>query len=367
MRVNGSLFYLGDESGENIRRLTDARLNEWVDALTNSRQREIYERGEEVDFAYEVPGGGRFRINLCQQRGRARMVCRHIPDVIRTLEELSLPVAVTNLVSAKRGLLLFTGATGSGKSTTLAAVIDHIARTRSCHIVTIEDPIEFTFKDRRSIVTQREVGMDTHSFTRALKYALRQDPDVILVGEIRDEETIRMALTAAETGHLVLSTLHTNDATETINRILATLGGDEQQSARMQLAAVLVGVVSQRLVPRLDKKGRVAAVEILINNARVRDLILDPARTADIRRVLDESTDMGMQSFDKSLIELFLAGHISEKEALSQCSNPRDFKLRLQGVVGGNWGNKDVKNANIEALSDELIEIESPPTLKKKR
>jgi twitching motility protein PilT len=369
VRVNGNLFYLGDDSGENIVRLTDEQLDHWSNTLMNDRQLEAYSRGEEVDLGYEIPGGGRYRINLCQQRGRPRMVCRYIPDTIRGLDELNLPKAVTDLLAAKRGLILVTGATGSGKSTTLAAMIDHIARTRSCHIITIEDPIEFAFKDRRSIVTQREVGMDTASFSKALKYALRQDPDVILVGEMRDEETIHMALTAAETGHLVLSTLHTNDATETINRILASVQGDTQASTRMQLASVLVAVISQRLIPRLDKKGRVAAVEILVNNARVSDLILDPARTTEIRSVLDESTDIGMQSFDRSLMEHCRTKVISEEEAIAQCTNPRDFKLRLQGVTSGDWNNKGghASGTRINALSDEIIEIEEglgPPKKK---
>lgn len=326
----------------------------------SARQSEAYDRGEEVDLGFEVPGGGRFRINVCQQRGRPRLVCRYIPDTIRTIEELGLPSVVSTLLTTKRGLLLVTGATGSGKSTTLAAMIDHIARTRSCHIITIEDPIEFTFKDRKSIVTQREVGMDTVDFSRALKYALRQDPDVILVGEMRDSETIHMALAAAETGHLVVSTLHTNDSTETINRILASVDGDTQSAVRLQLASVLVGVVSQRLISKADKKGRVAAVEVLINNARVRDLILDPERTSDIRRVLEESTDMGMRSFDQSLIELCKSRQITEAEALAQCTNPRDFELRLKGVVSSDWSNRGggPGAAPPSDLSDQVIEIE---------
>lgn len=369
VRVNGNLFYLGDDSGENIVRLTDEQLDHWSNTLMNQRQLEAYSNGEEVDLGYEIPGGGRYRINLCQQRGRPRMVCRYIPDAIRGLDELNLPKAVTQLLNAKRGLILVTGATGSGKSTTLAAMIDHIARTRSCHIITIEDPIEFAFKDRRSIVTQREVGMDTASFSKALKYALRQDPDVILVGEMRDEETIHMALTAAETGHLVLSTLHTNDATETINRILASVQGDTQASTRMQLSSVLVAVISQRLIPRLDKKGRVAAVEILVNNTRVSDLILDPARTPEIRGVLDESTDIGMQSFDLSLMEHCKNNVISEEEALAQCTNPRDFKLRLQGVTSGDWNNKGGQAAasDIGSLSEQIIEIEEGLDRSKKK
>jgi twitching motility protein PilT len=357
VRVNGNLFYLGDDSGENIVRLNDEQLERWSTGLMTDRQLECYNRGEEVDLGYEISGGGRYRINLCQQRGRPRMVCRYIPDTIRGLDELNLPPAVTNLLANKRGLILVTGATGSGKSSTLAAMIDHIARTRSCHIITIEDPIEFAFKDRRSIVTQREVGMDTASFSKALKYALRQDPDVILVGEMRDEETVQMALTAAETGHLVLSTLHTNDATETINRILASVQSDAQSSTRMQLASVLVAVVSQRLIPRLDKMGRVAAVEILVNNTRVSDLILDPARTPEIRSVLDESTDIGMQSFDLSLMEHYKNKVISEEEALAQCSNPRDFKMRLQGVTSSDWNNKGGAPA-AKATGSDVIEIE---------
>ncbi len=370
VRVNGNLFYLGDESGENIQRLAEDQLETWAQILMNARQKDAYERGEEVDLGYEVQGAGRYRINLCQQRGRPRFVCRYIPEAIRSLDDLALPTAVATLLSAKRGLILVTGATGSGKSTTLAAMIDHIARTRSCHIITIEDPIEFTFKDRRSIVTQREVGMDTSSFTRALKYALRQDPDVILVGEMRDEETILMALQAAETGHLVLSTLHTNDATETINRVLASVSGDTQAAVRMQLASVLVGVVSQRLISKIDKKGRVAAVEILINNARVRDMIYDPDRTHDIRKAMDESADLGMQSFDTSLMELCKRGLISEQEALAQCSNPRDFKMRLSGVTGGDWNNKARSSSgehDIAMLSDQVIEIEGATTNRKAR
>jgi twitching motility protein PilT len=227
-------------------------------------------------------------------------------------------------------MILVTGATGSGKSTTLAAIIDYIARSRSCHIVTIEDPIEFVFKDRKSIVTQREVGMDTQNFVQALKYALRQDPDVLLVGEMRDEETIMMALNAAETGHLVLSTLHTVDAAETINRVLGSVSAGMQAAVRSQLGSVLVGVVSQRLLRRKDNKGRIAAVEILISNQRVKDMISDPARTTDLARVIEESNSVGMQTFDQSLMSLFQLGLISKEEAMNSCSNLRDLKAILK-------------------------------------
>ena len=240
----------------------------------------------------------------------------------------------------QRGLVLITGTTGSGKSTTLAAMIDYIARNRSCHIITIEDPIEFSFKDRKSIITQREVGLDTEGFTKAVKYALRQDPDVIFIGEMRDEETMRMALSAAETGHLVLSTLHTLDATETVNRILSSVGSQSQEQMRHQLAATLNGVVSQRLIRKKDGGGRIPAVEILVSNIRVKDMILDSSQTQDLPRAMEQGKHIGMQTFDQSLMDLYQKGLISEEEALHHCSNIQDFQLRLQGVVPGQWDGK---------------------------
>lgn len=337
----------------------------------NPSQLARYEAGEEVDLGYELSGAGRFRINVCQQRSNPRMVCRHIPDLIRSVKELMLPPTVEHkIATAQRGLILVTGATGSGKSTTLASLIDFIARNRSCHILTIEDPIEFVFRDRKSVVTQREVALDTRSFAHALKYALRQDPDVILVGEMRDEETVAMALNAAETGHLVLSTLHTVDATETINRVLGMVSEGMQQAVRAQLASVLVGIISQRLVKKGDGKSRVPAVEVLINNVRVKEMITDPARTPEISRVIEESNSSGMQSFDQSLMWLFEKKQITKEEALTHCTNVRDFQLRLSGIVGGgDWGNQeglkeevDRKTQVKEMLRDEAanssIEIE---------
>jgi len=357
VRVNGNLYYLGDQSPESIERLTHAQMSKWANALMNPRQKEKYDAGEEVDLGYELQGAGRFRINICQQRGRPRLVCRLISDHIHTIDELQLPKSIKELAGAKRGLILVTGATGSGKSTTLAAIIDYIARSRSCHIVTIEDPIEFVFKDRKSVITQREVGLDTKTFSSALKYALRQDPDVILVGEMRDEETIMMALNAAETGHLVLSTLHTVDATETINRILGSVNPGIQAAVRMQLAAVMVGVASQRLVRKADGKGRVAAMELLIANQRVRDGILDPLRTADLKRVIEESANSGMQTFDQSLMELFSKQLINKEEALNNCTNRRDFQMRLEGVVSGDWRSKQNDE---HSHSDQGMDIHSP-------
>ncbi len=337
----------------------------------NPTQLARYEAGEEVDLGYELSGAGRFRINVCQQRSNPRMVCRHIPDLIRSMKELMLPPMVeSKIATAQRGLILVTGATGSGKSTTLASLIDFIARTRSCHILTIEDPIEFVFRDRKSVVTQREVALDTRSFAHALKYALRQDPDVILVGEMRDEETVMMALNAAETGHLVLSTLHTVDATETINRVLGMVTEGMQQAVRSQLASVLIGIVSQRLVKKGDGKSRVPACEVLLNNVRVKEMISDPARTQELARVIEESNSFGMQSFDQSLMWLFEKKHITKEEALTHCTNVRDFQLRLSGIVGGgDWGNQegiidevDRKTQVKEMLNDDAannsIEIE---------
>lgn len=365
--MNGNLFYLGKDDPDNMRRMSSEELYEISYALMNPKQIEHYELGQEIDLGYELAGIGRFRINICQQRGKPRLVCRHIPEDIKSLEELRVPIAVEDLCQSQRGLILVTGATGSGKSTTLAAMIDHIARGRSCHIITIEDPIEFTFKDRKSIITQREVGLDTPNFSRALKYSLRQDPDVILVGEMRDEETILMALTAAETGHLVLSTLHTIDAAETINRILSSISPDTQNQARAQLASVLVGVVSQRLVRKMGGKGRIPAVEILINNQRVKEMITDPSRTTEIKRVIEESTGSGMQSFDQSLLEMVSKDMIDVNEALNHCSNVKDFMLHLEGVTSAGMEKiaqpspPKPQTSRLNVSHDE-IEIESMPT-----
>jgi twitching motility protein PilT len=280
-----------------------------------------------------VPGLGRFRVNVFQQRGTIGVVLRVIPFKIMSIEQLILPKVLEKIAAEQRGLILVTGTTGSGKSTTLAAMVDHINSNETCHIMTIEDPIEFLIRDKRSIVNQREVGVDTLSFAQALKSALRQDPDVILVGEMRDLETIETALTAAETGHLVLSTLHTLDATETITRIVSAFAPHQQKQVRLQLGSVLKGVVSQRLVPRADGKGRVAAVEVLVCNGRVREMIEDKERTKEITQAISQSfTTYGMQTFDQSLMMLFKQNIITYEEALRQSSNPDDFALRVSGI-----------------------------------
>ncbi len=353
-----------DTENQLIARLTSEELNELAYSIMTNRQASRYEQGEEIDLAYEVPEAGRFRINLCQQRLKPRMVCRYIPENIPSFEELGLPKVVEKLIAESyRGLILVTGATGSGKSTTLAAMIDFITKTRSCHIITIEDPIEFVFKDRKSIVTQREVGLDTFSFSKALKYALRQDPDVILVGEMRDEETIIMALNAAETGHLVLSTLHTMDATETVNRILGSVSAGVQEAIRAQLASTLIGVISQRLVRRKSGTGRIAAVEILLKNIRVRDMILDPARTKDLIRAIEESNLDGMQSFDQSLMDLYKKELISKEEAFNYCSNLREFQMKLEGIVSGVSSNEaEVKESRSDKIK-KIIESSNQPEI----
>jgi twitching motility protein PilT len=281
----------------------------------------------EVDFAYSIRGLARFRVNAFRQRGSVSIVCRAIPIQIKTVEELMLPPVISELADEERGIILLTGTTGSGKSTTLAAIIDHINTNMAKHIVTIEDPLEFLHPDKRSIVNQREVGDDTGSFKRALRRVLRQDPDVILIGEMRDEETVRTALSAAETGHLVLSTLHTVDAPETVNRIIDFFPQAEQQQARAMLAGTLKGVISQRLVPTPDGNGRVATCEILRMTGRVRDMIMNEDETGKLPEVVSEGAYYGMQTFDQALLAHVQAGRVSMEDALKAATQPHDFKL----------------------------------------
>jgi twitching motility protein PilT len=329
-RVDGSLVPLKD-----ARRLPPEEISRMGFGIMNDYQREKFKQTNEVDLAYGVPGLGRFRVNVFQQRGTIGVVLRVIPFKIQSIEQLMLPKVLEKMAGEQRGLILVTGTTGSGKSTTLAAMIDHINATETCHIMTIEDPIEFLIRDKRSIVNQREVGVDTMSFGQALKSALRQDPDVILVGEMRDLETIETALTAAETGHLVMSTLHTLDATETINRIISAFPPYQQKQVRLQLGSVLRGVVSQRLVPRSDAKGRVPAIEVLLCTTRVREMIEDKDRTKEITDAISQgNVSYGMQTFDQSLMGLLKAGLVSYEEALRQATNPDDFALRVSGISG---------------------------------
>ena len=333
-RVDGALVPL--KNGE---RIPPDELQKMAHSIMNDTQRARFDETRETDLAYGIAGLGRFRVNVFQQRGTVGIVFRVIPFGVKSIEHLHLPKIIESIAMEQRGLVLVTGTTGSGKSTTLAGMIDYINSNRTCHIMTIEDPIEFLIRDRRSIVNQREIGVDTQSFANALRAALRQDPDVILVGEMRDFETIETALTAAETGHLVMSTLHTLDATETINRIISVFPPYQQKQVRLQLAAILKAVISQRLVPRADGKGRVPALEVLISTARVRECIADKDRTKELHDAIAKGfTTYGMQTFDQSLMHLVKQELVTYEEALKHVSNPDDFALRFRGIASASDG-----------------------------
>jgi twitching motility protein PilT len=291
-----------------------------------TKLQEFNEEGE-VDFAYSIPGLARFRCNAFRQRGSVSVVVRAIPVSIKSIGELSLPPVIRELAEEERGIVLLTGTTGSGKSTTLAAMIDHINSTRRRHIVTVEDPLEFLHEDKKSIINQREVGMDTGSFKRALRRVLRQDPDVILIGEMRDEETVHAALSAAETGHLVFSTVHTVDAAETVNRLIDFFPPHMHNQVRAMIGSTLKGAVSQRLVPTIDGSGRIACCEVLRMTGRVRDMITDPAQTGKLPEVIAEGSFYGMQTFDQHLFEHLKSGRVEMDTAIQFATSPHDFKL----------------------------------------
>src|SRR5256712_7469627 len=328
IRVDGELTPLVE-----LKRLMQEDTIAMAFSIMSSRQKEKFKNNYEIDIAYSVPGLGRFRCNIFQQRGTVGMGLRVIPVKILSIRELMLPVVLEKIAEERRGLILCTGTTGSGKSTTLAAMIDYINTHRTEHIMTVEDPIEFLHRDKKSIVNQREVEVDTKSFSGALRSALRQDPDVILVGEMRDYETIETALTAAETGHLVFSTLHTMDATETVNRIISVFPPHQQKQIRLQLASVLKAVISMRLLPRADGNGRVPAVEVLRITNFVRDCIENKDKTKLIHEAIAQGTSQyGMQTFDQSIFQLFKKELITMEEALRRATNPDEFKLKLQGI-----------------------------------
>ncbi|HXW57986.1 MAG TPA: type IV pilus twitching motility protein PilT [Solirubrobacteraceae bacterium] len=320
--------------------------------LSDENRLEEFADEHEVDFSFEIPQVARYRINAFQQRGVISLACRAVPHKISTIEELSLPPVIKDLAEEERGIVLLTGTTGSGKSTTLAAMIDHMNYTMNKHIVTIEDPIEFVHEDKRSVINQREVGMDTASFKRALRRVLRQDPDVILVGEMRDEETVQTALSAAETGHLVLSTIHTVDATESINRMLDFFPPHQHQQARSMIAGTVKGVISQRLVPGADG-GRVAVCEILRMTGRVRDMIVDPSQTGKLVEVITSGGYYGMQTFDQALFGHVKAGRVTFEDAMDVASSPHDFKLLMQADGRRGTTMEDVAAAESKREQDE--------------
>ncbi len=334
-------------------------------SMMNERQLRIFEERREVNFSLAVPGLGRYRVSVYRERGTVAMVLRPISMVIPTLEELNLPPVLKKICKEERGMILVTGTTGCGKSSTLAAMVDIINTYRTRNIITIEDPIEFVHHDKKSIISQREIGEDTPDYSTALLGALRQDPDVILVGEMRDLETIETAMTAAETGHLVMSTLHTLDAAETINRIISVFPHYHQRQVRIQLASILKGVISQRLVPKADGKGRVPAVEIMMASARVKECIDDMEKAKYLNEAITQGASYGMQSFDQSLIRLYASKLITYEEALRQCSNADEFALKVSGVSSASGGSQEaLANPIVDPVSesekDEVkIEIET--------
>jgi twitching motility protein PilT len=331
-------------------------------SMMSTQQKEKFKQFLEIDIAYSVPGLGRFRCNIFQQRGSVGLVLRLIPARIQNVRELLLPPVLEKVAEEERGLVLVTGSTGSGKSTTLAALVDHINSRRNCHIVTIEDPIEFLHRDKKSIVNQREVEVDTRGFSVAMRTALRQDPDVILVGEMRDFETIETALLAAETGHLVFSTLHTTDATETINRIIAVFPPHQQKQVRIQLSAVLRSIVSMRLLPRADGLGRVPAVEVMITTPYIRECIEIKERTKLVRDAIAAGTSQyGMQTFDQSLFMLYKSGMITLEEALRRATNPDELRLRVQGIQSTADVSREEMESTLEAgFEPNPLDLESP-------
>lgn len=350
LRINGELLKLGDKQ------ISNEELDGIAQAILTAEQYENLVRTKELDCTYVLDEDHRFRVNFFYQLDGLSTVMRIIPVKILTIEELALPKAISQLADAHRGLVLVTGVTGSGKSTTLAAMLDRINRNKKRHIITIEDPVEFVHKDQQSLVSQRSIGQDTLTFANALKAALREDPDIILVGEMRDLETIEIALHAANTGHLVFSTLHTLNAKETINRVIGMFPKEEQNRIRMTLASVLEGVVSQRLV-KAKGGGRVAAIEIMRRTARITELILEN-RDYEILDTMEEGKDIyGSQSFDQALLDLYHRGKITEETVLDNATNPSDMKLKLQGIGKNLKGS----NASHKDMEDDVFDLKAVP------
>lgn len=338
LRVDGQLEQIATDP------VTIDLMDQIVSQILNEKQLERFNRKREMDLALSVAKLGRFRINLFRQRGTSGVAIRAVNTQVPGFEELCLPPVIEKLATERRGLIILTGTTGSGKSTTLASMIEHMNTNRSCNILTVEDPIEYIYRDKKSIICQREVGGDTDTFASALRHAFRQDPDVILIGEVRDLETMSIALTAADTGHLVLTSLHTLNVVETISRIISFFPPHQHQQIRLLLGGTLKAVVCQRLLARSDMPGRVPALEILINTGAIRECILDPDKTADFPELMEQGgAQYGMQTFDQSIMSLYKQGMISFEEAMSQATNPDDFDLRVRGLTGtaDRWSGDD--------------------------
>lgn len=329
LRVNGMLEQIATDP------MTIDLMDQIVSQVLNEKQRERFYRKNEMDLALSVSKLGRFRINLYRQRGTAGIAIRAVNTLVPSFEELNLPDTIKKLARTQRGLIIITGTTGSGKSTTLAALIEEINSTRTDNILTVEDPIEYIYRDKKSIISQREVGGDTETFASALRHAFRQDPDVILIGEVRDLETMSIALTAADTGHLVMTTLHTLNVVETITRIVSFFPPHQHQQIRLLLAGTLKAIVCQRLLTRADMPGRVPAIEIMIASGAIKECLMDPDRTIDIPDLMEQGVvQYGMQTFDQSIMKLYKQGLISFEEAMNHASNPDDFDLRVKGITG---------------------------------
>ncbi len=349
LRVNGILEQIATEP------VSIEGMEKIVSQILNETQLERYYRKNEMDLALSVAKLGRFRINLYRQRGTSGIAVRAVNTAVPGFDELNLPESVAKLSQMRRGLIVLTGTTGSGKSTTLASMIEEINNTRSENILTVEDPIEYIYRDKKSIISQREVGGDTETFASALRAAFRQDPDVILIGEVRDLETMSIALTAADTGHLVLTTLHTLNVVETITRIISFFPPHQHQQIRLLLAGTLRAIVCQRLLTRTDTPGRVPALEVMLNTAAIRECIIDPEKTVDIPDLVEQGqVQYGMQSFDQAIMRLYKSGMISFEDAMSNASNPDDFELRLSGITGSSdrWqeeGGSETESADSES------------------
>lgn len=348
VRADGKLLPIDD----NI--LLHDDMDKVLSQILNDEQKDRFNKKREMDLALSISKMGRFRINLYKQRGTIGIAIRQVNTTVPSFEELNLPEVVMEIANNNRGLVIVTGTTGSGKSTTLAAMVEHINNMRHENILTIEDPIEYIYRDKKSIISQREVGGDTESFASALKHAFRQDPDIILIGEIRDSDTMSTALTAADTGHLVLTTLHTMNAVETISRIISFFPPHQHQQIRLLLAGTLKAILCQRLLPRTDGPGRVPAVEILVSTGSIREAIIEPTKTMEILDYIEQGAiQYGMQSFDQSIMNLYRAGTISFEEAMAQCTNPDDFDLRVKGITSASdrgW----TEFEQSEAPKDEL-------------